>query len=209
MSLLIVNIMVIDLSVKKRFFEKVNICAPRECWEWQASFYKCGYGQFSMCIDGSWRPRQAHRMSWIIHCGQIPQGLLVCHSCDNKKCVNPHHLFLGTHKDNLRDMSSKGRSFHQQKTHCPKGHAYNEKNTSVVRGNSGLKIRRCKECKKIDGRARYWKDREPYKLKTHCVNGHEFTEENTRVFVERGSTKRRCRTCERGRRKSYQSAHPS
>lgn len=74
---------------------------PSECWEWQASFGNSGYGQFDCGL--------AHRAAYRLLVGKIPDGLVVLHSCDNKKCVNPSHLHLGTQKDNIRDASSKGR----------------------------------------------------------------------------------------------------
>lgn len=77
------------------------------CWNWTGAIVSSyGYG-YIYFID---RPRLAHRVSWIITYGDIPEGLCVCHSCDNTRCCNPEHLFLGTYKDNEEDKKSKGRT---------------------------------------------------------------------------------------------------
>lgn len=72
-----------------------------ECWEWTATKLHNGYGWF--------RGHRAHRFSWAIFNGEIKEGMMVLHTCDNRKCVRPAHLFLGTAKDNTSDMISKGR----------------------------------------------------------------------------------------------------
>lgn len=92
--------------VLDRFWSKVADGAEDECWEWQASRGSTGYGQFAMWPRGMVK---AHRFAWELTNGAIPPGMFVCHRCDNPLCVNPGHLFLGSHDDNMRDMWTKGR----------------------------------------------------------------------------------------------------
>ncbi len=89
-----------------RFFSKIpSIVENNECWEWQGTLHKSGYAIFSV----GYRNFYAHRVSYCIATGTDPQNMDVCHSCDNPKCVNPNHLFLGSHLDNMRDCFKKGR----------------------------------------------------------------------------------------------------
>jgi hypothetical protein len=93
---------------KRRFWNKVDIKETNDCWNWKASFRnKEKYGSFS--IDKT--NYQAHRISWIISFGDIPDGLIVCHKCDNKSCCNPNHLFIGTVSDNNCDKFNKCREY--------------------------------------------------------------------------------------------------
>lgn len=86
------------------------------CWIWQGSDKRSdGYG--SIKVNG--RVIGAHRYSWMLHRGDIPRGLLVCHRCDVPLCVNPEHLFLGTHQDNNGDCAAKGRAKGGTKTPLP------------------------------------------------------------------------------------------
>ena len=83
-----------------------NVGQPDVCWEWQRSCNGSGYGQW---YDGS-RTHYAHRVAYQRQYGAILHGLLVCHRCDNPKCCNYHHLFLGTIADNMRDKATKHRA---------------------------------------------------------------------------------------------------
>lgn len=89
----------------RRFWGKVQKLDDSECWNWIGS--KCRFGHGQIRIRG--RLVRSHRLSFLIHRGLISDKMLVCHKCDNPKCVNPSHLFLGTHSDNVKDMISKKR----------------------------------------------------------------------------------------------------
>lgn len=88
----------------QRFYEK-TVLRPSGCIEWIAAKYPNGYGCFK--IEG--RTQGAHRIAWKLANGEIPKGLLICHRCDNRLCVNVDHLFLGDGKDNMKDCRDKGR----------------------------------------------------------------------------------------------------
>ena len=92
-----------------RFWEKVR--KTPSCWEWIASLDKTGrYGQFGFNLGNKQHTMvKAHRYSWELHNGQVPEGMCVLHKCDNRKCVRPDHLFIGTLGDNNRDRVAKGR----------------------------------------------------------------------------------------------------
>ena len=82
----------------------------QDCWDWTGYLNpKSGYGQLTSHINGKTVLLTAHRMSFSAFIGPIPKGMFVCHTCDNRKCFNPKHLFLGTVKDNAEDMVKKGR----------------------------------------------------------------------------------------------------
>lgn len=105
-----------DLAlITKRFWAKVD--KRGDCWLWTASKRRLGYGQFRM----RFRLYLAHQASYILTYGVIPDGLMVCHRCDNPPCVNPDHLFLGTQSDNMQDMVAKKRGWTQQPGNVKQG----------------------------------------------------------------------------------------
>jgi hypothetical protein len=102
--------------MKLRFETKFIKTAENECWLWSGAKSYQGYGVFNLHIGKcKYKKVIASRLSYEFYNGQIPIDMFVCHSCDNPICVNPNHLFLGTQKDNLKDMSLKGRSLWGEK----------------------------------------------------------------------------------------------
>jgi nitrite reductase/ring-hydroxylating ferredoxin subunit len=94
-------------SAKERFEEKI-LYGVDGCWHWTAAWtQRTGYGKFTLS-DGS--DCDAHRASFKIYKGEIPDGLCVRHTCDNKLCVNPDHLLLGTQAENIKDSVNRGRN---------------------------------------------------------------------------------------------------
>ena len=98
---------VVDRPGEKRFWSRVR--KSDGCWEWTGKPRRDRYGTIAVGPRGGKKDFLAHRFSWQLHYGEIPEGMEVCHTCDNPPCVRPDHLFLGTHKVNMSDMGKKGR----------------------------------------------------------------------------------------------------
>lgn len=138
-------------SVEERFWNKV--LKTDDCWTWTSAKSRKGYGLF---WDGNKFVR-AHRASYVLAFGPIPDGMCVCHHCDNPSCVRPDHLFIGTNADNVHDSIAKGRfrflpkvPKSHLKPYCKNGHPFSESNTRIT--ERGYRV--CRACRVVNNRAR-------------------------------------------------------
>ncbi|QMV32471.1 endonuclease [Ralstonia phage Claudette] len=143
-------------TILERFEAKFDPCPTTGCYLWTAAIDDKGYGRLYTGVNDNGNPKaeQAHRVAYRLFVGPIPAGMEVCHHCDTPACVNPSHLFVGTHNDNMADRDAKGRAIAGQshKTHCPRGHAYSGDNLYTHKGS-----RKCKACNAL--RTANWRER--------------------------------------------------
>ena len=146
-------------AVASRFWAKVNKRGPvhpvlkTPCWLWvRKGDSRSGYGRF---YSGD-QYHVASRFAYQLANGAVPEGLWVLHRCDTPRCVNPEHLFLGTHDDNMADLRAKGRgnSQHRDQSHCKRGHPFDKANTYVTTNGQ----RACRKCKKA--KTQEWNERQ-------------------------------------------------
>lgn len=129
----------LEPGLESRFWSQVRL--TDDCWFWAGAISSRGYGKFQ------WRDVQgAHRVAYTLAIDPVPEGHYVMHKCDNRACVRPDHLVVGTAQENNLDRQAKGRSKGPApKTHCPLGHPYDEANTAY--NAQGYKV--CRLCRSI------------------------------------------------------------
>ena len=128
----------------ERFAEKYEVDSDTGCWNWMAGIQPNGYGGFAMLTptSGKWDKQLAHRISYELHIGPIPEGLTIDHLCRRRHCVNPEHLEAVTQAENVyRGEGIAARNM--AKTHCKYGHPFDEENTLFYKG-----WRLCRLCRR-------------------------------------------------------------
>lgn len=182
-------------AVMERFWAKVAIATPDECWEWRAG-KSHGYGNFY--LGTNIRNARAHRVAYESLVGPIPDGLVLDHLCRNPGCVNPHHLEPVSDRENILRGTSPSADF-ARRNDCDNGHEFTPENTAL--GPRGSRVCRICHAEKTRAAYRATQARKGKAVRdgwpgdwTHCRNGHEFNEENTRISPK---GYRQCRACDR------------
>jgi hypothetical protein len=184
------NALGIDVKIIERFLSKVNRDGPNGCWIWTASRSRQGYGQFRF----RGQPIHAHRLSYRLSVGPIPDGKHLHHKCQNPACVNPVHLEVLTPREHM-EASSPNHSAKRLRnaTHCKHGHEFTPENTYMYHG-----FRTCRVCNSARSAVKYHKFREqnPLTEKTHCIHGHPLSGENLYIYTTpKGGIGRGCKIC--------------
>lgn len=138
------------VPIEERFWKHVRVASESECWPWTG--FKAPYGHGRVSVNR--KMDNAHRVSWRLAFGEIPDGKHVLHNCHNPSCVNPGHLRLGTHRENMDDRNALGRwnSPMAKRTECKNGHAFVDGSFRQYRN-----ARICRTCKRDVARERYRK----------------------------------------------------
>lgn len=135
----------LDHATTQRFWAKADVRGDNDCWPWMASTNHRGYGRF--VLRG--KCTSAPRVAWMIgYQAELPADRFACHTCDNTGCVNPKHIWPGTHSQNVADSVRKRRHNQARKLHCVRGHPLVAENLYVYKNE-----RRCRECLRANTRA--------------------------------------------------------
>jgi hypothetical protein len=150
----------IEVNIAK-FIRSFEIDKETGCHNYTGCIGTTGYGKINILRVTV----AAHRLSYSIYKGPIPDHLLVCHKCDNPKCINPDHLFLGSYLENNLDKIKKGRDHNKSKTHCKNGHEFSIENTNFQKNGK----RKCRVCDR-EKRRKQGDGSRPYRYKDFDIN---------------------------------------
>ena len=179
-----------------------TVLTSRGCIEWLG-----GHRNGRPTISYKGKDMYGSRLIWALLKGD-PFDKDVLHVCDNMRCMNVEHLYIGTHEDNMNDMYTRHRNkssvlLNKYKTHCRWGHEYTEENTIIDSNFVGRTCKTCRQLKRwVNGKPKYKFGGAPAKNKeaTHCIRGHLFSPEN---LAKTKDNRRRCKICAAIRSKAW------